>query len=282
MLKVELHGKGFVINEEKEYIRKDGSRIPIEISASIVRGTEGRPDMIWSVIRDITQRKQMEKQLLESKRLAAIGETAAMVGHDLRNPLTGITGAAYYLKTQLGTKIDSKVKEMLEVIEECIQHADKIVNDLLEYSREPHLELAETSPKSITQDSLIMAKLPEKIHVVDSTKDEPRMKIDAEKMKRVFTNLIRNAVDAMPEGGTLTITSSKLNGKLQISFTDTGEGIPEEVMEKLWNPLFTTKASGIGLGLAIAKRIVEAHGGTISAQSTVGKGTTFTVTLPIN
>jgi PAS domain S-box-containing protein len=273
--------RGFSAYVEKEYIRKDGSKVPVEVAASIVRGTGGKPDMIWCIIRDITERKQMQEALLRSERFATIGQLAAMVGHDLRNPLTGIAGAAYYLRMKLGSTMEDKGKEMFDLIERDIEHADMIVNDLLEYSKELRLELTETSAKSITKDSLILAKVPNRIRVMDSTEDEPRIMLDAEKMKRVFVNLIRNAVEAMPEGGTLAIMSRESDGKLQTSFTDTGVGMTRETMERLWNPLFTTKARGIGLGLPIAKRIVEAHEGSISLESKVGKGTTFTVTLPI-
>jgi len=281
IIKEQMLERGFSGYVEKEYIRKDGSKVPVEVTGSVVRGTGGKPDMIWCIIRDMTERKQMQEALLRSERLAAIGQLAAMVGHDLRNPLTGIAGAAYYLRMKLGPRIEDKAKEMFDLIERDIEHADRIVNDLLEYSKELRLEVTETSAKSITRDSLILAKVPKKTRVMDSTEDEPRIMLDAEKMKRVFVNLIRNAVEAMPEGGTLAIMSTESDGKLQTSFTDTGAGMTREDMEKLWNPLFTTKARGIGLGLPIAKRIVEAHGGWISVESKLGKGTTFTVTLPI-
>jgi signal transduction histidine kinase len=100
-------------------------------------------------------------------------------------------------------------------------------------------------------------------------------------MKRTFINLIRNAVEAMPNGGTLTIKSRKIRDKITFAFSDTGVGMSEEVLKRLWNPLFTTKAKGMGLGLAICKRFVEAHGGSIAVESTLGKGTTFTVKIPI-
>jgi signal transduction histidine kinase len=107
------------------------------------------------------------------------------------------------------------------------------------------------------------------------------MKADFEKMKRVFVNLIRNAVDAMPKGGTLTIKSARKSGNVIFTVSDTGMGMTKEVLEKLWTPLFTTKAKGMGFGLAICKRFVEAHGGTIAVESAPGKGATFTVTLPL-
>jgi two-component system, sporulation sensor kinase E len=107
------------------------------------------------------------------------------------------------------------------------------------------------------------------------------MEVDIDKIKRVFVNMIRNAIDVMPKGGRLTIKSTKLNENVQITFSDTGMGMTKETLEKLWAPLFTTKAKGMGLGLAICKRIVEAHGGSISVESVVGKGTTFAITIPI-
>jgi signal transduction histidine kinase len=134
--------------------------------------------------------------------------------------------------------------------------------------------------KSITRDALALVKIPRGIRVVDSTRNQPTVIVDVEKMKRVFMNIITNAIDAMPEGGTLTIRSRKADGNVEITFTDTGAGMTRDTLEKLWNPLFTTKAKGIGLGLPIAKRFVEAHGGSISARSAAGEGSTFTVTIP--
>jgi len=255
---------------------------------------------------DITERKQMEKklqeysehlgelvekrtrqlkeahgQLLKAERLAAIGEIAAMVGHDLRNPLTGIAGATYYLKTKLGSKMDKKSREMLELVEKSIGYSNKIISDLLDYSKEIRLELTETTPKSIAKDALTLVKIPKDIRILDLTQNKPKIKVDVPKMERVFVNIINNAIDAMPKGGTLTIASKESNGNLKIAFADTGAGMPKEVMDKIWTPLFTTKAKGMGLGLPICKRIVEAHGGDISVESTVSKGTTFLVTIPV-
>jgi signal transduction histidine kinase len=106
------------------------------------------------------------------------------------------------------------------------------------------------------------------------------MKVDVDKMKRAFVNILKNSFEAMPEGGKLTIKSKKSGGKVEIAFADTGAGIPKETLERLFIPLFTTKARGMGFGLAICKRIIEAHGGKISVESTLGKGTTFTLIIP--
>jgi PAS domain S-box-containing protein len=225
---------------------------------------------------------ETQSKLLQSERLAAIGQLAAMVGHDLRNPLTGIGAATYYLRKKLASKPDEKTREMFEVIEKDIEYANSIITDLLEYSREIRLITTETSPSELVKETLSLVKAPPNIQVIDSTKPEPKIEADIEKMKRVFANITRNAFDAMPEGGKLTITSKNSGGSVDFAFTDTGVGISKEVLEKIWTPLFTTKSKGIGLGLPICKRFVEAHGGRITVESEVNEGTTFTVTIPIS
>ena len=170
---------------------------------------------------------------------------------------------------------------MLEVIEKDINYSNKIISDLLEYSRSITLDLKEMNPKSAVAEALSHVDFPKNIHLIDLTKSTPAIKIDVDKMTRVFINLIKNAIDAMPNGGKLTINSEKMNDKVKIAFADTGLGISEENLKKLFGPLFTTKAKGMGLGLAICKRIVEAHGGRISVESVINKGTTFTTTIPI-
>lgn len=225
--------------------------------------------------------KKSQEQLLKTQRLATMGELAGMVGHDLRNPLTGMAGATYYLKTKLWEKLDKKAKDMLRVIEKDIEYSNKVVNDLLEYSRELQLELSKTSPKLLLKEALSLVRVPENIRVVNLMQSKPKIVVDVEKMKRVFVNIIKNAVDAMTQGDKLTIKSKKTDANLEVTFADTGTGIPKDVIAKIWTPLFTTKAKGMGLGLPICKRIVESHGGSISVESKIGKGTTFTVTFPI-
>jgi signal transduction histidine kinase len=204
-----------------------------------------------------------------------------MVGHDIRNPLTGIKNAAYYLESKGNAITDDKRKIMLDVINKSINQANKIVNDLLDYSREIHLELVEVSPKTMLQNALMNILIPEHIQILDFTKEEHKMLADPDKLERVFVNLINNAIEATPQKGTIIITSKISNTNMEISFADTGMGIPKENADKMFAPLFTTKAKGMGLGLAICKRIVEAHGGKITVESTPGKGTTFTLSLPI-
>ena len=265
---------------EYTLLKKDGTSIPVIIySSAIIR--EGKPVGLRGIIVDITERKLMEENLLKSKHLATIGETAALVGHDLRNPLQGIMGASYVLRTLEGNLSESG-KEMLQVIEDAIKRSDKIINDLLEYSRELNLDLSTSNAKSIIDQTLASMQIPEGIYIINDAKEEPTVEVDVEKMKRVCLNIMTNAVDAMPNGGTLTITNTESDGNLLVRFADTGEGIGEEILAKMWIPLFTTKAKGMGYGLAIVKRFMEVHGGSVSVESNPGKGSTFTIKLPIH
>ena len=226
------------------------------------------------------QLKQTQAKLVKSERLAAIGELAGMVGHDLRNPLTGIKNAAYFLKKKGKTIPEPQANQLLETIDKCVNYSNKIVNDLLDYSREIHLDLQEYSPRNLIKESLDLMNAPEKVEILNHVEDKLIIKVDPDKIKRVFINLIKNGIEAMPNGGKLTIDSKVENGELEISFVDTGVGIPDEILPKLFAPLFTTKAQGMGFGLAICKRIVEAHGGTITVKTAHGVGTTFDVSLP--
>jgi len=225
--------------------------------------------------------KKSQEKLLRTQRLAVIGEMAGMVGHDLRNPLTSIAGAGYYLKKRLSLEANDRINEMLEVIERNIAYSNKVINDLLDYSREIELEPKESTPKLMVKEALSLVEIPKNFRVIDLTENKPRIRVDVEKITRTFVNIIKNAVEAMPKGGTLKIKSRKTGGRVEIAFSDTGVGMSKETLKKLWTPLFTTKAKGMGFGLPLCKRFTEAHGGTICVESTIGKGTTFTVTLPL-
>jgi signal transduction histidine kinase len=171
---------------------------------------------------------------------------------------------------------------MLEIIDKCVNYSNRIINDLLDYSKEIHLSLEEQTPKKMLKDALTIIVVPEKITINNRLKETPEVWVDPDKLKRVFINLIKNAVDAMPGGGTITLESEKVGCTLEVSFTDTGSGISDEVLPKLFTPLCTTKAQGMGFGLAICKRIIEAHKGAISVKTVKGQGTTFTITIPLD
>jgi len=225
--------------------------------------------------------KARNVELQKAERFAAIGETAAMVSHDLRNPLQGIASATYMLEKKLGRRKDKETRELLECVEKKIEESSKIIDDLLQYSREIKLELSETNAKSLVEEALSSADVPTQIRVQDLTTDEPRIKVDSVRMRRVILNLISNAVEAMPDGGALTVSSRQVDHDLEIEVADTGIGMTKDIVEKVWTPLFTTKPKGIGLGMATSKRIVEAHGGTISAESIPRQGSRFIVRLPV-
>jgi len=234
------------------------------------------------LIDDRTQElKETQQQLVKSERLAAIGELAGLIGHDLRNPLSGIKNAAYYLKKKGSTISEVQAKQILEVIDKSIAHSDKIINNLIEYSKEMQIELQESSPHDLSVDALASIQISKQVQILNETSEEPTISVDKEKMLKVFTNMIENALDAMPNGGTLEIRSRKIDSNVEISFSDTGSGIKDEVLQRIFLPLFTTKAQGMGFGLAISKRIITAHGGKISVETQVDKGTTFRVVLPI-
>jgi PAS domain S-box-containing protein len=265
---------------EEKYV-VSGQEFFVDTIKTPIQDAEGNVTGLLGIFWDITQRKKMENALQQAERLAAVGETAAMVGHDLRNPLQGIAGAAYNMRRYLRNESDPMLKEMLAVIENGVEYANKIISDLLEFSREMQLQPLPTTPKAVVTQALKDAQVPDKVRVEDTTANAPQILVDEPKIRRVLTNLIKNAVDAMPEGGELSISSAGSQKELSISVKDTGVGISHGELKRIWTPLHSTKAKGIGLGLSICKRIVEAHGGSISVQSVVGKGTTFTLKLPI-
>jgi PAS domain S-box-containing protein len=254
-------------------LAKNGDRKEILFSGSVIKRNKDNNIGLTCVFHDITDRRR-------TARLVTIGEIAAMVGHDLRNPLSGIKNAAFFLRKRNGSNLDDESLEMLNVIDRAILYSDKIINDLLDFSRDFHLELEQSSPKVILAYSLLGIKIPDNVSVCEIIEDA-NLYFDTNKMQRVFTNLIKNAFEAMPNGGRLNISGYKDKNNFMMRFSDTGVGISKDVAERLFMPLITTKAQGMGFGLAICKRIVEAHGGSISVESFIGQGTTFNISLPI-
>ena len=297
---------GANIDKRETTVKSHGDTRRFEVTTTPMKDSEGNVVAVLELAVDITKIKRMQSELtkysekleelvekrtallkqaqarlVKTERLAAIGELAGMVGHDLRNPLSGIKNSAYYLKKKGAEISEVQAKEMLDTIDKCVDYSNKIVSDLLDYSREIRLELQECSLRKLLAEALAMMNMPEKVEILNHVQDELHLKVDSDKIKRVFINLIKNAVDAMPNGGKITIDSKEVNGGLEISFADTGPGISNEVLPKLFSPLFTTKAQGMGFGLAICKRIIEAHGGKITVKTAKDKGTTFIVTLLI-
>jgi PAS domain S-box-containing protein len=265
----------------RQCLHRDGRLLTMETHAMPMYSANGELVGYRGVSRDFTERKEMEKRLLKAERFAAIGELSTMVAHDLRNPLQGIANVIHYLKKISKNAGNEKMASLILSIDEALKHADKIVKELLDYSTDIRLELKESNPKSIITQALSAMVIPANIRVIEKTRTKPKIRVDSDKIKRVIVNIFTNAVDAMPDGGTLTIVSEEEKSYMKLSIADSGAGIPEEKMDKLWVPFVTTKAQGIGLGLPICKRLVDAHGGQILCESKKGNGTTFTLTLPI-
>jgi PAS domain S-box-containing protein len=280
-----MQGKKVPATYEIELTAKNGERVPVELSATLVN-YQGRPaDLV--IIRDIKERKRMEKERLRLERLATIGEVATMVGHDLRNPLQSIENAAYYLNNELPRlshplPIPQKTIKMLQIINNSVNYADRIVRDLQDFSVTRKPVLKETEINSIVEASLSQVEIPKNVKIIKELETIPEIKMDKGMIKRVFVNLATNAVQSMEKGGTLKVSTKKTKGFVEVSFEDTGAGMTKEKIKKIFTPFFTTKARGIGMGLPICKRFVESHGGHIVVESEEGKRSVFTVRLPIH
>ena len=227
---------------------------------------------------DITERKNAE-------RLAAIGATAGMVGHDIRNPLQTITGELYLaecvLKDLPNDDFKKNMNESLNTIAEQMNYINKIVSDLQDYAKPLKPKLEEVNVKNVVQTVISSIHTPQSIQIeVSADEDACMLCVDKTYLQRIMQNLITNSIQAMPNGGKLTVSVCRQNGKAVITVEDTGEGVPVELKSKLFTPLVTMKSKGQGFGLAVVKRLTEALGGTITFESEVGKGTKFMLMLP--
>jgi PAS domain S-box-containing protein len=227
---------------------------------------------------------QRAQQLKDAERMAAIGQTAGMVGHDIRNPLQAITSDMYLISEEAKGMKDGEGKkailESIDSINENLAYIDKIVSDLQDYTRplKPNIQVINLS--ELIQGTILTINIPNRIELITDVEKDTKIKTDSAYLRRILTNLITNAVQAMPNEGKLTVKVNDIKDKTVISVKDTGVGIPEQVKNKLFTPLFTTKSKGQGLGLAVVKRLVEALNGSINFESQENQGTKFTVELP--
>jgi len=288
---------------EREYRRRDGVVFPASVRTWRLTDEKGNVTGTWSMVRDITLQKELQenlqrytthleqlveertRQLKDSERLAAIGATAGMVGHDIRNPLQAIVSDVYLLKSELDSMPEGEerkiVEESLDGIEKNIDYINKIIADLQDFARPLNPKAEETDLKLVINDLLKKNSLPENVKVKVKVEGAARkVAVDSTFINRILSNLVTNAVQAMPKGGEVTIHAYKKENDYLITVIDTGVGIPEAVKSKLFMPMFTTKSKGQGFGLSVVKRMTESLGGTVSFESTEGKGTTFTVRLP--
>ncbi len=230
---------------------------------------------------DVDDRKKLEKSL----RLAAIGETAGMVGHDIRNPLQAITGDLYLAREELKGMLPKEGKQAIDEnlveIEKNLDYINKIVADLQDYAKTTQPSYQETNLKELCCELIQKITVPKNIETSCHIEDSVKMSfVDRNILKRALGNLVSNAVQAMPNGGKLTLKAFQKAADLVVTVSDTGIGIPDKVKPKLFTPFFTTKSKGQGLGLAVVKRMIEALNGSVTFESIEGNGTTFIVRLP--
>ncbi len=285
-LRREVRKKGYIQGYETERMMKDGSRVPQELTIAALKDENGQVVGFTTIARDISERKRLEQEkaeaqerLIRAERLASIGQVASSVAHELRQPLSVINNSAYFIGLQLPDAAE-KVKKHLSILEREVATADRIISDLLDSAKPVKLRLEPADLNSVVEQALSRAQLPQGVEVTTDLRELPQVMADTEALERVFLNIILNAAQAMPNGGRVLINSDVEDSSVMVKFQDGGSGIAEEDLSKIFEPMFTTKARGVGLGLTICKSIVEALQGTIDIQSQLGHGTTVTIKLP--
>ena len=293
MERYQLRQRGETLDKayEIEMFRKDG--MPITGQGSFALSThEGKVATI-GFLRDITERKKGEKALWRSQRLASIGRLAAEIAHEMNNPLTSVLTFCKLANSILQQEPfpESRVSELRDYISYLNSETERCANisrNLLDFSRQSEIEIRENDIHEILEKTLTIlrhrAGLDEiEIHT-DYAAELPFLSCDFKRLQQAFVNILWNAIEAMPEGGTLTVTSNfdRENDRIEIHVSDTGLGIPEDEVEKIFEPFFTSKADGkgVGLGLSVAYGIIRQHQGEIQINSKVGEGTRFTIQLP--
>jgi PAS domain S-box-containing protein len=283
-MQVKEEGSGTLhdINHKK----KDGNITPTDISASVIE--YGNRKFIQYISSNITERKRLEQQLVRTERLAAIGELAAEVAHEINNPLGGLQNFAKMVAKEPANV--QQTKEFTALIQEGLKRIEVIVKRLTTFSKPHVLNMAYHDLNNIIESSLIFMEYRmenEKISLQKKLASKlPKVYVDFDNISQVIINLMANALDSMPDGGKLLIESKLCKNHdscVQFSLTDTGYGIKKDGVDEIFNPFFTTKGKdkGIGIGLAISKRIIADHDGKIRVASSSGEGTTFTVCLPV-
>ena len=255
----------------------------ININISQLRNHSG--DMLGLVIifEDVTKEVRLEDEMRRISELAAVGQLAASIAHELRNPLSSIKGAAQYLRKEYGDH--AAVCEFLDIIIEEVNILNRITTEFLDFARPLRLNLKEIDVNDVIFRTVQFMHLAIARNNVDVEQrlafTMPRIVADDKQLEQVFRNMILNALQAMPDDGKLIISSKPMQDGVQVTVQDTGIGISEEALGQIFVPFFTTKTKGTGLGLSIVHKIVENHGGRLSVQSTLGEGTTFEIFLPI-
>lgn len=281
--------------EEGWRVRKDGSRFWASVVVTALHDREGRLVGFGKVTRDLTERKAAEDKLRDALRrleesqaqmarqvrLAGIGELAAAISHELRNPLGVIANALYLIRNRLQELGDPRLLGPVDLAEREVRSATRIVSELLDFARSrPHSPI----PVLVTQlveDAVAVVPAPAGVGLSQSVEPDLVALVDPDPLRQVLVNLITNAYEACEEGDRVTVSGrAGPDGRVELEITDTGAGMGPETAQRAFEPFFTGKAHGTGLGLAVVRRIIDTHGGDIRIDSEIGRGTTVTIELP--
>ena len=272
----------FVSGRREEIIKSDGVQKVIGLQITPLRDIIGTETGFIGIFQDITGVKKFEAEMKLKEKWAALGELSSNIAHEIRNPLASLKGSIEILKEN--TIPQNQKQRLMEIALKEMERLNRIVTDFLTYSRPTTSEVKRCELHNILDETMELLKHVEQNrgNISISKKYAGRLEadVDPQKIRQVFWNLGLNAVEAMPEGGELVISTGSTNTTVEIAFQDSGIGIEEHNVERIFYPFFTTKENGTGLGLAIAYRIIEEHAGTLSVKSNPGFGTTFEVILP--
>ena len=269
---------------ENDWVAKGGQRRRIAWANTVITDSRGRAGYIVATGIDVTELKKVQEQLRKTERIAELGTMASGMAHEIGTPMNVILGRAEYLMDRVK---EEPIKKGLKTIVAQVERITKVMNQLLAFARRKSPERGPLQLKDIIEGGmeLFRERLERSRVEVELALDDvcPKVHADGDLISQVFINLVMNAIHAMPEGGTLRVGLAQESDMVTLTVADTGHGIPREVLPKIFEPFFTTKefGKGTGLGLTVVKGIIEEHQGTITVQGEEGKGTTFTVRLPI-
>ncbi|MBN1917961.1 MAG: PAS domain S-box protein [Verrucomicrobia bacterium] len=270
--------------KERTLERRDGRALPVGVSSSPLRDADGAMTGALEIFHDLTEVKRLEERIRCADRLAALGEMAATVAHEIRNPLGGIEGFAALLERDLADA--PAQREMASHIVQGARSLNRIVTGLLDFTRPVELQLRCTCLKEVVDAALAvveqeMCAAHPRVSVVRDYSEKTTVRVDPEQIYGVVLNLVRNAWQALGAEGRVEVSISARGGEgIAFCVRDTGCGMSDETKRRLFSPFFTTKQTGTGLGLSIVRKVVEAHGGTIEVETAPNEGAAFTVTLP--
>ncbi len=280
-----IEAQGFVKDYEVQFKKKDGEPLTVLLTAHVSKDRSGKVLGYQGLFLNITERKRLEQQLFQSEKLAAMGRLTAQIAHELNNPIYGVMNCLDLLKSEVPES--SSKRKFLEMATSETKRISELLRGMLSFFRPDEDVKTPVDLNSVIDDVILFVgrQLQEfKIHVVLELADDlPRVFASGNQMKQVILNLIMNAKTAMQRGGTLTIATSSVDGKVRFSVSDTGTGIPEDVRDRIFDAFFTTKSDvkGVGLGLSVCFGIIRQHNGEIAVESEVDVGTTFVITLPL-